>query len=91
MSESQLLFLIRLCDLASLFLPALPFIFPLLPEHLFAEVMFTAPAQVGGTWWELNIQKHKDVKTQALIKHLQCHCHPYLVHKPSERHGFSGI
>lgn len=56
MFESQLLFLIRLCDSSS-FSRCLAFYLPLLPEHLFAEVMFTSPAQVGGTWWELNIQK----------------------------------
>lgn len=60
----------------------LPFIFPVLLEHLFAEVMFTSPAQVGGTWWGWNIQKTKVVR-QALFKHLQCHS--YLVHKQSKR------
>lgn len=35
----------------------LSYIFPLLLENLFQP-------QVGGTWWERNIQNHKGIKTQ---------------------------
>lgn len=91
MFENQLLFLIRLGDLAPLFLTALPFVFSLLPEHLLAEVMFTSPPQWGEHGGNWTYKKHNGIKTQALFKHLQCRCHPYLVHKPSERRGFSGI
>lgn len=56
----------------------LPYIFPLLLENLFQP-------QVGGTWWERNIQNHKSIKTQALFKYLQCQWHPYRVHETSTR------
>lgn len=56
----------------------LSYIFPLLLENLFQP-------QVGGTWWERNMQNHKGIKTQALFKYLQCQRHPYLVPEPSKR------
>lgn len=91
MFESQLLFLMRLCDLAPLFLAALPFIF-LSCQNISLQRSCSPPrpkwVEHGGNW---TYKKHKGIKTQALLTHLQCQCHPYLVHRPSERRGLSGI
>lgn len=89
MFENPLLFLIRLCDLAPLFLAALPFFSSPATTSLGRGNVHLSSPSVGNMMGIEHTKKNNGIKTQALFKQLQCHSLPCL--QTIETRGFNSV